>query len=83
MAHRLDIVAQQVIGAEQVARIKVTEYKYTMDGEHTGYLYLQDGKPNKCMWLSQKTKLYTSWHGDWFMVGKKVWAEFDCLGDLK
>ena len=66
----------------EVYRGTVTEYKYYMNEQHTDYLYLLNEEEGKrCMWLSQKTRLYTRWHGRWTLFADGgVYANFDYLG---
>ena len=47
--------------------VMVREYLYTMDGTHTGTLFLIDSPrhPPVASWLSTRTGLRTPWHGSW------------------
>ena len=67
--------------ASAVDTIKVSSYRYTMDGEYTGDLYLLWGYRPQVSWRSQRTGLKTAWHGKWhFGPGDVVHIEFDYEG---
>ena len=70
------------IVADEVVLSRVTEYRYCMDGQLTGYLYLSEGASGTVRsWFSMETRLRTIWHGEWIVRedGSKF-VEFDCRG---
>ena len=79
-ARRLQVLATQAVPV----MVTVIEYKYDMDGIHTGYLYLKSGNTHGeslCCWRSQKTSLTTPWHGGWSEdEAGGIYARFDHLG---
>ena len=83
--HRVQVVVSQ---AAPPRMVWVHEYRYMMDEQHTGFLYLMiDGRAahrdseRQCCWRSEKTKLTTPWHGSWFTKPDRgIFARFDCHG---
>ena len=60
--------------------VAVVEYNYFMDGRHTGCLYLKGGQRRQCNWFSKTTRLFSSWHGEWYMHPEGMFARFDYRG---
>ena len=83
-------MATQRVGnvARQAApvAIHVSEFKYFMDEQLSGHLYLLhdiDADRKECMWRSAKTNLSSAWHGRWIAKSEPergFYAVFDCKG---
>ena len=58
------VIMAAVLASRQVL---VREYFYTMNGVHTGTLFLMDSPfhAQQVSWYSSRTGLRTSWHGSW------------------
>ena len=57
-------------------------FQYKMDGKLTGRLDLMNQKDlRQCSWRSERTRLSTDWHGEWFeLADDKLRVHFDCFG---
>ena len=60
--------------------IRVEEFHYTMNGVHTGNLFLYHDVQKVVIWRSARTGLTTPWHGRWERVGNYLMVEFHFLG---
>ena len=75
---RMDTLALQVLAPD---RVVVDEYRYTMNGVHTGQLFLMRGPMAKVAWRSSMTNLTTALQGRWYVDANNVlMVHFDYLG---
>ena len=84
-AGRCDRIAQHIVDAEPVCTC--ITLCYFMDKKHTGTLSLMNdtrsesrGPIHKCHWRSERTKLSTDWHGNWWKTANGYMCHFDCFG---